>query len=105
MSMNGVVSMRVSGAVGVCMGDAVNVRMSDAVGVYMCICCGSLLCFHGIPPIRCISFSVSYSPEKKQVVFSVQCLYNKERIWQTRGISGIYPLFYTESAKEGIEKG
>ena len=39
MSMNGVVSMRVSGAVGVCMGDAVNVRMSDAVGVYMCICC------------------------------------------------------------------
>lgn len=99
MSMNGVVSMRVSGAVGVCMGDAVNVRMSDAVGVYMCICCGSLLCFHGIPPIRCISFSVSYSPEKKQVVFFVQCLYNKERIWQTRGYIGDIPLILREKRK------
>ena len=81
------------------MGDAVNVRMSDAVGVYMCICCGSLLCFHGIPPIRCISFSVSYSPEKKQVVFFVQCLYNKERIWQTRGYIGDIPLILREKRK------
>ena len=104
MSMNGVVSMRVSGAVGVCMGDAVNVRMSDAVGVYMCICCGSLLCFHGITTIRCISFSVSYSPEKKQVVFFVQCLYNKERIWQTRVYIVDILLILREKRKGRIRK-
>ncbi|RGS38833.1 hypothetical protein DWX93_11440 [Roseburia hominis] len=57
--------------------------------------------------LRFVAFHSVYHilPKKNRLSFLYNAYIIRKEFGRQGGISGIYPLFYTESAKEGIEKG